>query len=166
MGTGWGSGAGEGTQRVCKMSGIQSLLKTEKDAQEIVSKARQCMYTNELPQLPQLHFQTHSADTNIPFLFPLSPPFADRAQKLKAAKTDAQAEIEAYKAKKAAELKKFEDEFAGSNQKLEADADTEVQTELVKIKKTAEEKKTAVVKLLLESVTTPKPGLHVNATSA
>lgn len=63
-------------------------------------------------------------------------------------------------------MKKFEDEFAGSNQKLEADADTEVQTELVKIKKTAEEKKTQVVKLLLESVTTPKPGLHVNATPA
>lgn len=33
----------------------------------------------------------------------------DRAQKLKAAKTDASAEVDAYKAKKDAELKKFEE---------------------------------------------------------
>ncbi|KAG0684229.1 H(+)-transporting V1 sector ATPase subunit G [Pichia californica] len=91
--------------------------------------------------------------------------FADRASKLKAAKTDAQAEIEAYKAKKAAELKKFEDEFAGSNQKLETDADTEVQTELVKIKKTASDKKSDVVKLLVSSVASPKPNMHINATA-
>lgn len=89
----------------------------------------------------------------------------DRAQKLKAAKTDAQAEIEAYKAKKAAELKKFEDEFAGSNQQLEADAEKEVETELEKIKKTAAEKKSEVVKLLVDSITTPKPSMHINATA-
>lgn len=35
--------------------------------------------------------------------------FIDRAQKLKAAKTDASAEVDAYKAKKDAELKKFEE---------------------------------------------------------
>lgn len=110
------------------MSGIQSLLKTEKEAQEIVAKARQY-----------------------------------RANKLKAAKSDAQVEIEAYKAKKAEELKKFEDEFNGSNEQLEADAENEVKTELAKIKKTAQEKKDAVVKLLVDSIVTPKPDLHINA---
>lgn len=48
---------------------------------------------------------------------------------------------------------------------LEADAEKEVQSELEKIKKTAQEKKNAVVKLLVNSVSSPKPDLHVNATS-
>lgn len=87
----------------------------------------------------------------------------DRAQKLKAAKSDAQAEIEAYKQKKEAELKKFEAEFEGSNKQLEEDAEKEVQSELEKIKKTAQEKKNAVVKLLVDSICSPKPELHVNA---
>lgn len=89
----------------------------------------------------------------------------DRAQKLKAAKSDAQAEIEAYKQKKDEELKKFEAEFEGSNKQLEADAEKEVQSELEKIKKTAQEKKSAVVKLLVDSICSPKPELHVNASA-
>ncbi|GMM46768.1 H(+)-transporting V1 sector ATPase subunit G [Pichia kluyveri] len=109
------------------MDGVKSLLKTEKDAQEIVAKARQY-----------------------------------RASKLKAAKADAQAEIEAYKAKKAAELKKFEDEFAGSNEQLEITAETEVKTELSKIKKTAQDKKADVVKLLVNAISSPVPELHQN----
>lgn len=60
-------------------------------------------------------------------------------------------------------MAKYESEFAGSNEKLEKDAETEVQTELSKIKKTAEEKKAAVVKLLVNSIATPKPDMHVNA---
>lgn len=62
-------------------------------------------------------------------------------------------------------MKKFEDEFTGSNQKLETDAENEVQTELVKIKKTAQDKKSDVVKLLVNSISTPKPDLHINATA-
>ncbi|AWU77871.1 uncharacterized protein C5L36_0D05970 [Pichia kudriavzevii] len=109
------------------MSGIQSLLKTEKEAQEIVAKARQY-----------------------------------RAQKLKAAKTDAQTEIEAYKATKAAELKSFQDEFAGANVQLESNAEKEVQVELEKIRKTALEKKDIVSKLLIDTISSPKPELHAN----
>ncbi|ODV86465.1 hypothetical protein CANARDRAFT_27669 [[Candida] arabinofermentans NRRL YB-2248] len=112
------------------MSGIQSLLKTEKEAQEIVSQAR-----------------------------------TYRAQKLKAAKLDAQKEIDAYKAKKEAELKQFEDEFSGSNKKLEDEAENQVKDELVKIKKTAEAKKSDVIELLIDSVTQPKPELHINISS-
>ncbi|KAH3671958.1 hypothetical protein OGAPHI_000144 [Ogataea philodendri] len=89
--------------------------------------------------------------------------FLDRAQKLKDAKSDAQKEIEQYKAKKDAELKKFEDEFVGSNQKLEEEADNQVKDELSKIKKTAEAKKSAVIKLLIDAVVAPKPELHINA---
>jgi ATP synthase subunit G len=107
---------------------VKSLLKTEKEAQQIVATAR-----------------------------------SYRASKLKAAKADAQAEIETYKAKKAAELKAFQDEFASSNVQLEENAAKEVQTELAKIKQTAQEKKAAVIKLLVDSVTSPKPELHANA---
>lgn len=83
---------------------------------------------------------------------------------MKAAKADAQAEIEAYKAKKAEELKKFEDEFSGSNEQLEITAETEVKTELEKIKKTAQDKKSNVVKLLVNTISSPEPQLHQNVT--
>lgn len=86
----------------------------------------------------------------------------DRAQKLKAAKTDAQTEIEAYKATKAAELKSFQDEFAGANVQLESNAEKEVQVELEKIRKTALEKKDIVSKLLIDTISSPKPELHAN----
>ncbi|ESX01977.1 hypothetical protein HPODL_04742 [Ogataea parapolymorpha DL-1] len=110
------------------MSGIQSLLKTEKEAQEIVSQARQY-----------------------------------RAQKLKDAKSDAQKEIEQYRLKKEAELKKYEEEFQGSNQKLEREAEEQVKDELANIKKTCESKKENVIKLLIDAVISPKPDLHINA---
>ncbi|GME78725.1 unnamed protein product [[Candida] boidinii] len=85
-----------------------------------------------------------------------------RAQKLKAAKTDASAEVDAYKAKKDAELKKFEENFSGNNKQLEDDAEKSVVEELAKIKKTCEAKKSDVIKLLVKAVTEPKPSLHAN----
>ncbi|GMF06107.1 unnamed protein product [Ambrosiozyma monospora] len=97
-------------------------------------------------------------------LFP-KPDNVYRAQKLKAAKSDAQAEINAYKSKKEEELKAFQQEFLGSNKKLEDDADKQVKDELASIKKTAAAKKASVVKLLVDAVTTPKPELHVNISS-
>ncbi|GME93887.1 unnamed protein product [[Candida] boidinii] len=112
---------------------------TEKEAQEVVSEARQY-----------------------------------RAQKLKAAKTDASAEVDAYKAKKDAELKKFEETvsfkfiliysnlFSGNNKQLEDDAEKSVVEELAKIKKTCEAKKSDVINLLVKAVTEPKPALHAN----
>ncbi|OWB61460.1 hypothetical protein B5S31_g486 [[Candida] boidinii] len=79
----------------------------------------------------------------------------DRAQKLKAAKTDASAEVDAYKAKKDAELKKFEET-------VKDDAEKSVVEELAKIKKTCEAKKSDVINLLVKAVTEPKPALHAN----
>lgn len=103
-------------------------MKTEREAQEIVTEARQY-----------------------------------RAERLKAAKSDAQVEIEAYKAKKADELKQFEAQFAGANEQLEKDAQKEAETGLTEITALANQKKDTVVKLLVESVASAKPELHINA---
>ncbi|CAH2451141.1 V-type proton ATPase subunit G of the V1 peripheral membrane domain [Komagataella phaffii CBS 7435] len=110
------------------MSGVQTLLKAEKEAHEIVSAARQY-----------------------------------RTQRLKEAKLDAAKDIKEYKQKKEKELKEHEAQFSGSNDDLEKAAESEVQTELVEIDKSAEAKKEDVVKLLLDAITHPKPELHVNA---
>ncbi|CAK7902830.1 V-type proton ATPase subunit G [[Candida] anglica] len=109
-------------------SGIQALLKTEKDAAEIVNEARKY-----------------------------------RTNRLKSAKADAQKEIDEYKQQKEAELKKYEDEHAGLNESISKDADAEVQKELADIKAKYAEKKTAVVKLLVDATTKPTPELHINA---
>lgn len=109
-------------------SSIQSLLKTEKEAAEIVNEARKY-----------------------------------RTSRLKTAKSDAQKEIDEYKAQKESELKKYESEHAGLNETIEKDADAEVERELVEIKKKFEEKKSAVVDLLVKAATKPTPELHINA---
>ncbi|CAY71486.1 Hypothetical protein PAS_chr4_0255 [Komagataella phaffii GS115] len=87
----------------------------------------------------------------------------DRTQRLKEAKLDAAKDIKEYKQKKEKELKEHEAQFSGSNDDLEKAAESEVQTELVEIDKSAEAKKEDVVKLLLDAITHPKPELHVNA---
>ncbi|KAF5098348.1 hypothetical protein D0Z00_002060 [Geotrichum galactomycetum] len=66
--------------------------------------------------------------------------------RLKAAKTDAAAEIAAYKQEKEAEFKAYEAE-----------------SELDDIAKQASSKKAEVVARLLEAVNTPNPTLHINA---
>lgn len=109
-------------------SGIQSLLQTEKDAQQVVADAR-----------------------------------AYRAEKLRAAKADAQKEIAAYKQKKAEELAAFESQFDGANTQLEADADAEAQQETAAIQKTAQEKQKAVVSILVNAVANSNPAMHINA---
>lgn len=86
-----------------------------------------------------------------------------RTARLKAAKTDAAAEITAYKQKKEQELKQFEAEHSGLNETADKDAEEQVKVELESIKKTAAEKKAVVVKLLIDAVTKPTPELHINA---
>ena len=112
-------------------SSIQSLLKTEKEAAEIVNEARKY-----------------------------------RTSRLKSAKADAQKEIDEYKAQKEAELKKFEADHAGLNESIEKEADAQVEKELVEIKDKYNQKKDAVVKLLVEAATKPAPELHINAWGA
>lgn len=110
-------------------SGIQSLLKTEKEASEIVNEARKY-----------------------------------RTNRLKCAKADAQQEITEYKKQKEAELKSYEAEHAGLNESIGKDADIQVEKELASIKSTYAEKKTSVVKLLVDATIKPTPELHINAT--
>ncbi|KAK9478517.1 H+-ATPase G subunit-domain-containing protein [Lipomyces japonicus] len=86
-----------------------------------------------------------------------------RTQKLKDARTEATKEIEAYKASKESEFKKFESEHSSSNSKAEEDANAGVQSELVSIKELAAKAKETVIGQLLDAVTSPKPSLHVNA---
>lgn len=109
-------------------SGIQALLKTEKDAAEIVNEARKY-----------------------------------RTNRLKSAKADAQAEIDAYKQQKESELSAYEKEHEGLNDKINKDADAQVEDELKKIKAKYDEKKDSVIKLLVDATISPKPELHVNA---
>lgn len=109
-------------------SSIQSLLKTEKEAAEIVNEARKY-----------------------------------RTSRLKSAKSDAQKEIDEYKAQKEQELKKYESDHAGLNESIEKDADAEVEKELKEITQKYNDKKDAVIKLLVEAATKPTPELHINA---
>lgn len=109
-------------------SGIQSLLKTEKEASKIVNEARKY-----------------------------------RTTQLKSAKTHAQAEVEEYKKQKEAELQKYESEHAGLNESISKDADATVEKELASIKAKYAEKKSVVIKLLVEAAIKPTPELHINA---
>lgn len=109
-------------------SGIQALLKTEKEAAEIVNEARKY-----------------------------------RTNRLKSAKADAQKEIDEYKAQKEAELKKYETDHSGLNESISKDADAQVESALKDIKSKYAEKKSSVVKLLVDATTNPTPELHINA---
>jgi V-type H+-transporting ATPase subunit G len=111
-------------------SGIQALLKTEKEAAEIVNEARKY-----------------------------------RTTRLKSARADAQGEIDQYKKQKDAELEAFEKEHEGVNDKVNKDADAQVDAELKNIKAKYAEKKSSVVKLLVDATISAKPELHVNASS-
>ncbi|KAH3673278.1 hypothetical protein WICMUC_003737 [Wickerhamomyces mucosus] len=85
-----------------------------------------------------------------------------RTDRLKQAKVDANAEVEAYKQKKLAELKEFESQVR-LNEAADKEAQEQVQTELHEIKELAAKKKDEVVKLLVNAVIKPTPELHVNA---
>jgi V-type H+-transporting ATPase subunit G len=86
-----------------------------------------------------------------------------RTTRLKAAKTDAAAEIAAYKQKKEQELKQYEAEHSGLNETADKEAEEQVKVELKAIKQTADAKRADVAKLLIDAVTKPTPELHINA---
>lgn len=60
-------------------------------------------------------------------------------------------------------MKQFEAEHSGLNETAEKEAEEQVKVELVEIQKTAADKKSDVVKLLIDAVTKPTPELHINA---
>lgn len=109
-------------------SGIQSLLRTEKEAAEIETEARKY-----------------------------------RTTRLKAAKADAQKEIDEYKKQKEAELKEYELKHAGLNESEDKEADEKVKVELDSIKSKYEAKKSEVISLLVEATVKAVPEIHINA---
>ncbi|QNQ00218.1 YALIA101S05e11540g1_1 [Yarrowia lipolytica] len=86
-----------------------------------------------------------------------------RTQKLKDAKTDAAADIEAYKKKKEEDFSKTKNADSGSNTKAEAEAEESAKSELAEIKKAGEKAEKDVLKKLIDEVLTPKPIVHINA---
>lgn len=110
------------------MSSIQSLLKTEKDAAEIVNEARRY-----------------------------------RTSRLKSAKADSQKEIDEYKTQKEAGLTKFANEHTGLNESIEKESEKQVEEALKSIQQKLAEKRSVVVKMLVEAATKPTPEMHINA---
>lgn len=127
--------------------GIQTLLEAERKAHEIVQNAR-----------------------------------SYRAQRLKASKADAAKEIEEYKKTKEAEFQANEskvsrnrpscnlsvisltlNQHTGDSSKAQEAADAQVAKELEDVKSKSAASKASVVDKLIDSVTTPKPTLHINA---
>lgn len=109
-------------------SGIQSLLRTEKEAAEIETEARKY-----------------------------------RTNRLKAAKSDAQKEIDEYKKQKEAELKEYELKHAGLNESEDKVADEKVKVELDSIKAKYQQKKSEVIDLLVKATIEANPEIHINA---
>ena len=105
---------------------------------------------------------------------------ADRVQKLKDARTEAEKEIANYKAEKEAEFKKFEDSVcahysgsqvllniltpqrAGTTQSSQSAIDKETDAKLEEITRMYQQNKDAVVKKLLDRVVLVQPELHRN----
>ena len=129
-------------QNAQSTAGIQTLLEAEKDAQNIVEKARQY-----------------------------------RTQRVKDARSEAQKEIENYKATKEKAFKSFEsdvgvpvyyiqaanDQNSGANDKAEDDMKVEVNDRLEEIKKSVADGKSVIVKNVLAAIVKADPQMHMNA---
>lgn len=88
---------------------------------------------------------------------------AYRAQRLKAAKTDAAKEVEEYKQNKETEFKNRESQNTGQSSEIKSKAENEVKSDLQTIKEQTASKREEVIKYLLEGVCTAHPRLHINA---
>jgi len=80
-----------------------------------------------------------------------------RTQRVKAARTEAQKEIDDYRNEKENEFKKFESEHSSGNKKAEQDAGQEAQARLKEIKDAGAKSGNKVVQDLLGIVTNVKP---------
>lgn len=75
-----------------------------------------------------------------------------RTKKVREARDEAKKEIEAYKAKKEAEFKKFEAEHTQGNKQAEDEADKEAQAKIAEIKEAGKKGQDQVVNDLLAAV--------------
>ncbi|CCC14219.1 hypothetical protein SMACR_08677 [Sordaria macrospora] len=81
----------------------------------------------------------------------------DRTKRVREARDEAKKEIEAYKAEKEAEFKKFEAEHTKGNKAAQDEADAEAETRIREIKEAGNKSREQVIKDLLHAVFTPVP---------
>lgn len=84
-------------------------------------------------------------------------------QRLKDARHEAQLEIEALKQAKHEEYLEYERSVLGSLDATMAECAAETATKLEEIRRIAQERSAEAVKLLLDTVTSLEPQLHLNA---
>lgn len=89
--------------------------------------------------------------------------FQDRVQKLKDAKTEANKEIEALKAKKQAEYAQSEKDYSGSIDSSVVKLEKETEVKLRAMDELMAQKKGAVIEKLLATVVNVEPKIHINA---
>ena len=88
---------------------------------------------------------------------------ADRVQRLKDARREAQLEIEALKQVKHEEYLEYERSVLGSLDVTIAECAQETATTLEEIRKTATEKSKDAVEAVLDAVLAVKPAIHLNS---
>lgn len=121
-------------------SGMQVLLDAEKEANRQVQAARQC---NIIQQLLLKR--------------------VDRVQRLKDARCEGQAEIEALKQSKNAEYQAYEKNILGSLDSSVQEYSRLTEDKLVAVRETCVSKKGDMVNLLVDAVCKVEPEMHCNA---
>ncbi|KAK4172295.1 H+-ATPase G subunit-domain-containing protein [Triangularia setosa] len=80
-----------------------------------------------------------------------------RTKRVREARDEAKKEIEAYRAKKEGEYKKFEAEHTQGNKAAEEEANKEADAQIAKIREAGKNNQSKVVEDLLEAVFNPRP---------
>ncbi|KAJ3338703.1 H(+)-transporting V1 sector ATPase subunit G [Kappamyces sp. JEL0680] len=120
------------------MSQVQTLLQAEKEASQVVAKAKSCK-SRPLTTL------------------------ADRIQRLKDARAEAQKEIETLKAQKNQEFIEYEKKYAGDTGENVKEAERETIKQLEVIASDFAKNKQSVIAKLLQTIGECKPQIHANA---
>ncbi|KAI9143768.1 H+-ATPase G subunit-domain-containing protein [Paraphysoderma sedebokerense] len=86
-----------------------------------------------------------------------------RVDRLKAARSEAEKEIQALKTQKVAEFEKFEKDHLGTSDTSMAKANSETETQIQAIREAYNKNKAAVLEKLMNAVVNVKPTVHENA---
>ncbi|KAK4459741.1 H+-ATPase G subunit-domain-containing protein [Cladorrhinum samala] len=81
----------------------------------------------------------------------------DRTKRVREARDEAKKEIEAYRANKEAEFKKFEAEHTQGNKAAEDEANQEAEAKIAEIREAGNKNQEQVIEQLLNAVWTPQP---------
>jgi len=86
-----------------------------------------------------------------------------RVDRLKAARSEAEKEIQALKAQKVAEFAAFEKEHIGSSDEVNQKNTRESEEQIANIKATFQQNKNQVLDKLVKCVVTVEPKVHINS---